>query len=62
MKRFLFFLNFVIVTGAASGQNYQAVQNNGYRLYDMGSGLRAIGVDSSALANGDSVFYLSKTI
>lgn len=62
MKRFLFFLNLAIIAGAANGQNFQAIHDNGYRLFDSDQGLRAIGVDSTAFMDGDSIFYLSKTI
>ncbi len=62
MKRLLLFGLVALWTLPAMGQNFQAIQDNGHRLFDSNHGLRAIRVDSTAFIEGDSVFYLSKTI
>lgn len=51
-----------MITGAASGQNFQAIQDNGHRLFDTGYGLRGIDVDSTEVIGEDLIFYLTRTV
>jgi hypothetical protein len=61
MKKLALFLICTAFVCDGSAQNFQAIQDNGYRIYDFGY-QRGIDVDSTAAMDGDSLFYLTPSV